>query len=110
MECLNIADHMRVLCLIGGFLGGTSMMLYMRPASIADALRRIVVSVVLAAMVAEPVAERIFSKLNSEVVMGTSFVLGFIAWSILGAIAKFFEARQGDDIVQMVAAVKKSGE
>lgn len=107
MECLNIVDHMRVLCAIGGFLGGTSMMLYMRPSSMADALRRIGVSVVLAIMLAEPAAEKVFTKVGSEALMGTSFVLGFIAWNILGAVAKFFETRQDEDIVQMVSAAKK---
>jgi hypothetical protein len=82
------------------------MMLYMRPASVSDAIRRIAVSVVLAIMLAEPAAEKVFTKVVSQALMGTAFVLGFIAWNLLGAVAKFFETRKDEDIVQMVSAAK----
>ena len=96
----------KLLSSTGGFLGGSSMMLYMRPANIGDAARRCVVSVVAAAMLTVPVADKIFDQAGSEILMGVGFGIGFVAWSLLGAVAKFFENRNGQDIVQMAKAAK----
>ena len=100
----------KVLSSTGGFLGGSSMLLYMRPANIGDAVRRCVVSVVAAAMLTGPVADKLFDQTGSEILMGVGFGIGFVAWSLLGAVAKFFEVRQGQDIVQMAKAVKPEEE
>lgn len=96
----------KLLSSTGGLLGGSSMMLYMRPSSVVDAVRRCVVSVVSAAMLTVPVADKLFDVADSEVIMGVGFAVGFVAWSLLGAVAKFFENRSGQDIVQMAQAAK----
>lgn len=107
MPCLELSEmSVKILSAIGGFLGGTSMMLYMRPASLTDALRRIAISVLSAAMLTALAAKEMFGDYGSEIVMGTGFGIGFVAWSLLGAVAKFFEVRQGQDIVQMAKAAK----
>lgn len=111
MPCAELTEmSVKILASTGGFLGGTSMLLYMRPAGAMDAARRIVVSTMSAAMLTVPVADKLFEQTGSEIVMGTAFGIGFVAWSLLGAVAKFFEARQGQDIVQMAKAVKPEGE
>ena len=97
----------KVLSSTGGFLGGSSMMLYMRPVNLADAARRCVVSVIAAAMLTVPIASKMFDQSGSEILMGVGFGIGFIAWSLLGAIAKFFDARQGQDVVQMMKDVNE---
>lgn len=97
----------KLLSSTGGLLGGSSMLLYMRPVDIADAIRRCVVSVVAAAMLTVPIASKMFDQTGSEIIMGVGFGIGFIAWSLLGAVAKFFDARQGQDVVQMMKAVNE---
>lgn len=96
----------KLLSSTGGLLGGSSMLLYMRPAGVVDAIRRCVVSVVSAAMLTVPVADKLFDQTGSEIIMGTAFAIGFVAWSMLGAVAKFFEKREGQDIVQMAKSAK----
>lgn len=111
MACDDLTNlSTNILASTGGVLGGTSMMLYMRPSGIADAVRRVVVSTVSAAFLTVPIADKLFEKPDSEIVMGIAFAVGFVAWSLLGAVAKFFEARQGQDIVQMAKAVKPEDE
>jgi len=60
----------KVLAATGGFLGGTSMLIYMKPSDLADAVRRVIVSIVAAAMLTVPVAEKIFDTYGSEIIMG----------------------------------------
>lgn len=110
MNCINDITEFstRVLAAVGGFLGGTSMLLYMRPADMTDAIRRMVISVLSAVMLTGLAAKELFSAAGPEIIMGTAFGIGFIAWSLLGAVAKFFEGRQNQDIVQMMKAVNEA--
>ena len=96
----------KVLSATGGFLGGTSMMLYMKPVSMLDAIRRVAISVISSAMLTMPIAEKFFDHFGSEVIMGTAFVIGFVSWNILGAVALYFENNKGKDIAQIVKDVK----
>lgn len=98
----------KVLSAVGGFLGGTSMLMYMRPVDMTDAIRRMVISVLSAVMLTGLAAKEMFSVTGPEIIMGTAFCIGFIAWSLLGAVAKFFEGRQNQDIVQMMKAVNEA--
>lgn len=86
----------------GGLLGGLSMLVYMRPHNVADGLRRVVVSTVAAALLATLVAEKVFGGKEPELLASAAFLIGFSAWSILGATARFFENRKDDDIVGMM--------
>lgn len=107
MPCTDLTElAIRITSATGGFLGGTSMMLYMRPGSLVDALRRGGVSVVGALMFAPLASEKLFDHIGSETIMGCAFAIGFTSWSLLGAVAKFFESRQGQDIVQLAKAAK----
>jgi hypothetical protein len=111
IPCVDLTEaSVKIFSATGGFLGGTSMMLYMRPSGMLDAIRRCIVSVLSSSMLTVPVAEKIFDEVGAEVVMGTAFAIGFVAWSMLGAIAKFFENRQGQDIVQLAKSVKPENE
>ena len=96
----------KVIAAIGGFMGGTSILLYMPASSWSDALKRIGVSVIAATMLGVPIAGKIFEEVNNENLMGTAFVIGFAAWFTLGAVAKFFENKQGQDILQIGKDVK----
>ena len=98
----------KVLSAVGGFLGGTSMLLYMRPVDMNDAIRRMIISVLSSVMLTGLTAREMFSVSGPEVIMGTAFGIGFMAWSLLGAVAKFFAGRQDQDIVQMMKSVNEA--
>lgn len=105
--CITISgESAQILSAVGGLLGGTSMMMYMRPSSSKEALGRVALSVVSAVMLSSIAATKLFSDTSSETIMGTAFAIGFVAWSILGAVAKFFEGRQDKDIVEMLRIAK----
>jgi hypothetical protein len=104
MICLAPDTHVyqQLIAAGGGFLGGLSMLVYMRPRSVADGVRRVVVSTVASALLATLIAEKLFGSKEPELVVASAFLIGFSAWSILGATARFFENRKDDDIVGMM--------
>lgn len=95
----------KLISAVGGFLGGTSILVYMPARDWGDAMKRVGVSVVAATMLAVPVAAKVFDDISSENLMGTAFVIGFAAWFTLGAVARFFENKQGQDIMQITKDV-----
>lgn len=101
---LTAISSAKLISAIGGFLGGASMMVYMVPSSFKDAAVRLGVSIAAASMLAPVAAAKIFdanADNDSQIVMGCAFVVGFVAWNGLGAVAQFFKNRQGKDIVQL---------
>ena len=86
----------------GGFLGGSSLLVYMKPASIKEALMRVAVTTVAATMTAPAISLKLLDNDSPEVLGGVAFGIGFVAWNVLGAIAQFFANRQGQDIKQIV--------
>lgn len=101
----------KLLSAIGGFLGGVSLLVYMRPSSARDAVVRVGVSIASAVMLSPILTAKLFDAAadnDSQIVMGSSFFIGFCAWNILGAVAKFFEAKQDQNIVQIIKSVNES--
>lgn len=90
----------------GGFLGGSSLLVYMRPKDAKEAAIRVAVTTVTALMTAPAISLKLLDNTTPEVLGGVAFGIGFIAWNVLGAIAQFFENRQGKDIVQIVKDTK----
>lgn len=86
----------------GGFLGGSSLLVYMKPASLKEALMRVLVTTVAATMTAPAISLKLLDNETPEVLGGVAFGVGFIAWNVLGAIAQFFQNRQGQDIKEIV--------
>lgn len=93
----------------GGLLGGVSMMVYMRPSGLGDGMRRILVSTVSAGLLAGTVAHKALGSDTPELIASSAFLIGFSAWSLLGAIARFFENRKDEDIVELVKSYKDVG-
>lgn len=108
MPCVKDMTEVAVklIAAIGGFMGGTSILVYMPAKDWGDAVKRVGVSVVAAIMLSMPIASKLFDEVNNENLMGTAFVVGFAAWFLLGAVAKFFENKQGKDILQLTKDVK----
>ena len=90
----------------GGFLGGSSLLVYMKPTNIKDALMRVGVTTICAMMVTPAIALKLLDNENPEVLGGVAFGIGFIAWNVLGAIAQFFANREGKDIAQIIKDTK----
>lgn len=109
MEFGSVAEaSTKVLAGIGGFLGGTSMLVYLPAKCWRDAVRRVFVGVMASVMLSATVSNYMFNdKYDSEELMSVAFGIGFAAWFLLGAIAKFFEKRQEMDIVQMAKDTKE---
>lgn len=106
----NLYGHgAALIAATGGFLGGTSMMLYMRPSSLGDAARRVLISVVSGVLLARVVADQLLGSKESEVVLGVAFALGFLAWSLLGAIARYFDDRKEANIITMLQDYRSVG-
>jgi hypothetical protein len=109
MTCLpSVVDGLLIISCAGGFLGGLSMIVYMRPSSAMDGIRRVVVSTIAGALMAEFTATKLFGSKEPELVMASAFLIGFMAWNVLGATAKFFENRQHEDIVGMLKSAKET--
>ncbi len=108
MPCIRDLTEIaaKVVSAVGGFMGGTSILVYMPAKDWGDAVKRVGVSVVAAVMLSSIAAEKMFDKITNENLMGTAFVVGFAAWFLLGSIARFFENRQGKDILQITRDVK----
>jgi len=96
----------KVISAIGGFLGGSSLLVYMKPSSFNDALMRVAVTTIAATMTAPAISLKLLDSDAPEVLGGVAFGIGFIAWNVLGAVAQFFANRQGQDIKQIVKGVK----
>lgn len=111
MNCLPELTELttKAMSAAGGFLGGTSLMAYMKPSGLRDALTRIFVSTVTAFFTAPIAVEKLLGKEDSiQVLAGVAFGIGFVAWNILGAVALFFERRQGQDVVQIIKSAKET--
>lgn len=86
----------------GGFLGGSSLLVYIKPTSLKEALMRVGVTTICAIMTAPAISLKFLDTEAPEVLGGVAFGIGFIAWNVLGAIAVFFQNRQGQDIKQII--------
>ena len=86
----------------GGFLGGSSLLVYMKPSSLKEAIMRVLVTTVAATMTAPAISLKLLDNDTPEVLGGVAFGIGFIAWNVLGAVAQFFQNRQGQDIKEIV--------
>ena len=85
------------------------MMVYMQPSTIREAVVRILVSVGSGVTLAPAITTKIFDDPSTDyrVVAGVSFAVGFVAWSALGSVARYFEHRRNQDAEQMLKEIKK---
>ena len=95
------------LTAMGGFCGGLAMFVYIQPKSLPDAFVRIVVSIMVSNMLTQLLGSYITHGQTPSELWGVAFLLGFSAWSVFGAMARFFARREEHDIVELARDVKQ---
>ena len=109
-ECtLDLADFVTHFASLGAsFLGATSFLVYLPAKTVKEAVTRIAVSTLAGAILAPAITTKIFddSMTDVHVVASVAFGVGFIAFSALGAVARYFDRRRDKDAMQMYEETK----
>lgn len=97
----------KVASMIGGLFGGAAILTYIRPQTVGEAFLRGGVSVGSATVFGTPILDRMNIDNNWENQLMAGFIIGFLAYSILGMIANFLVKYKDKDIVEAVKEIKK---
>lgn len=97
----------KIASIIGGLLGGGAILTFIKPKSIGEAFIRGGVSVGSAAIFTSSIITwvKIADNWENQIMIG--FIVGFLAYSVLGMIANFLIKNQDKDIVEAVKEIKK---
>lgn len=96
----------KIAAMIGGFLGGATILTFIRPQTIGEAFIRGGVSVGSATIFSTPVLDMLHMEQNWEYQAMAGFCIGFVAYSVLGMVANFLLKNHNKDIVTVVKEVK----
>lgn len=99
----------KIASAIGGLFGGMSIMTFIKPRSISEAFARGGISTGAAIIFATPVLTAMNLPMNWEMQLMSGGVIGFLAYSVLGAVARFLIKTQNDDIVEIAQKVRGNG-
>lgn len=97
----------KVASMIGGLFGGFAILTFIKPKTIGEAFMRGGMSVGSAMVFTQPLLVMVDISNNWESQLMGGFVVGFLAYTVLGMIANFMIKNQDKDIVQVVKSVKK---
>lgn len=97
----------KLASIIGGLFGGGAILTFIRPKTIGEAFIRGGVSVGSSAVFTFPIINWIKLSDNWENQIMVGFIVGFLAYSVLGMIANFLIKNQDKDIVEAVKEIKK---
>lgn len=97
----------KLASMIGGMFGGGAILTLIRPKSVGEAFMRGGFSVGSATVFAVPVLTWANMENNWENQLMAGFVVGFLAYSILGMVANFLVKNQNKDIIEAVKEIKK---
>lgn len=97
----------KIASIIGGLLGGGAILTFIRPKTVGEAFLRGGLSVGSAAIFTSPIVNWIKISDNWENQIMIGFIVGFLAYSVLGMIANFLIKNQDKDIVEAVKEIKK---
>jgi hypothetical protein len=100
----------KIASAIGGFLGGAAIMTFIKPKTIPEAFIRGAISTGSAIIFADPVLQSLALREDWNFQLAAGALVGFIAYSVLGAVANFFKQNQKDDIVTLVKKAKGNKE
>ena len=99
----------KVASMIGGLFGGAAILTYIRPQTVGEAFLRGGVSVGSATVFGTPLLSQFGFDNNWENQLMAGFVIGFVAYSLLGMVANFLAKHKNSDIVEAVKDIKDSG-
>lgn len=97
----------KIASMIGGFIGGSAILTFIRPKTIGEAFMRGGVSTGSAVIFSHPLIHWIGMENNWETQLMSGFIIGFVAYSVLGMVANFLKKNQDKDIVEAVKDLKK---
>jgi len=97
----------KVASMIGGLFGGFAILTFIKPKTIGEAFMRGGMSVGSAMVFTQPLLVMADISNNWESQLMGGFVVGFLAYTVLGMVANFMIKNQDKDIVQVVKSVKK---
>lgn len=106
MTELELLQDFRFLTVAAGFAGGVALFFYMKPSNLGDAIVRVVVAILATNMLTGLITSKFMDKATSAETWGVAFLIGFVAWPILGSVAKFFDRRKDQDIVEIAKSIK----
>jgi hypothetical protein len=96
----------KIAAMIGGFIGGSTILTFIRPKTIGEAFTRGGTSVGSAMIFSTPLLHALDWPTDWETQLMAGFCIGFVAYSILGMVANFFIRKKDDDIVEVVSDIK----
>jgi hypothetical protein len=96
----------KIAAMIGGFIGGSTILTFIRPQTIGEAFTRGGTSVGSAMIFSTPLLHALDWPTDWETQLMAGFCIGFVAYSILGMVANFFIRKKNDDIVEVVSDIK----
>lgn len=98
----------KIAAMIGGLIGGSTILTFIRPKTIGEAFMRGGTSVGSAMIFATPLLRALEMSLDWETQLMAGFIIGFVSYSILGMIANFFIKKKNDDIIDVVTDIKSA--
>jgi hypothetical protein len=96
----------KVASMIGGLFGGAAILTYIRPQTVGEAFVRGGISVGSATVFGTPILDKLSVTNNWENQLMIGFVIGFLAYSVLGMVANFLMKHKHKDIVEVVKEIK----
>lgn len=93
--------------MIGGFLGGATILAFIKPKSIGEAFIRGSVSTGSATIFCIPLMMWLDLQNNWENQLMMGFCIGFLSYSILGMVANFLKKHKDDSIDDVIKDIKK---
>lgn len=97
----------KVASMVGGFFGGAAILTFIRPKTVGEAFIRGSLSTGSAMIFAQPLLHHFEMTNDWESQMMAGFIVGFLAYSVLGMVANFLKKNSGKDIVTAVKELKK---
>jgi hypothetical protein len=92
----------KLASMIGGLMGGATILTFIRPKNIGEAFIRGGVSVGSSIIFSAPLLNQLGMKHDWESQLMAGFIVGFVAYSLLGMVANFLSKNQTKDIVEVV--------
>lgn len=98
----------KIASAVGGLIGGSALMSFIRPKTVGEAFIRGGISVGSAIIFANPLLLWLNLLADWEMQLMSGTVIGFCAYFILGALANFFLRNQKEDLFTAIGNAKSS--